>query len=70
MYVFDCFCLFNDLPRRAQLLGVPDTNQQSACGGESGGNCALYVAARHLLAQFAERVVSFVSIVSFLHLRA
>ena len=33
---------------------VPDATCKG-CGGESGGNCALYVAARHLLALFAER---------------
>lgn len=34
--------------------GVPDTNQQSVCGGESRSNVALYVAQRHPLATFAE----------------
>ena len=31
---------------------------EAACGGESGGNCALYCARRNPLAQFAEREVT------------
>jgi len=42
---------FND----TRLIGAPNTNQRSVCGGESGGNDALYVAKRHPLASFAER---------------
>ena len=34
---------------------VPDVT--AGCGGESGGNSALYVARRHLLALFAERAI-------------
>lgn len=37
------------------LLGSP--TQPHGCGGESGGNGALYVAMRHLLAPFAERAL-------------
>ena len=42
---------FND----TRFIGAPNTNQRSVCGGESGGNDALYVAKRHPLASFAER---------------
>ena len=41
---------------RQGYSGVPDVT--AGCGGESGGNRALYVAARHPIARFAERVVS------------
>ena len=38
--------------------GVPDATCHG-CGGESGGNRALYAAQRHLIARFAEREESF-----------
>ena len=39
--------------------GVPESNRKIGFG-ESGGNRALYVAQRHLIAQFAERDGPFV----------
>ena len=38
---------------RSPLMGSP--TQPQGCGGESGGNRALYAAQRHLIARFAER---------------
>ena len=40
------------LQRLARVMGSP--TQPQGWGGESGGNCALYVAQRHPIAQFAE----------------
>ena len=42
-----------------RLRGSPtQAKPEAACGGESGGNCALYCARRNPLAQFAEREVT------------
>ena len=40
------------LQRLARVMGSP--TQPQGCGGESGGNRALYVAQRHSIARFAE----------------